>query len=317
MADPASLITAGVTLVSNVAGNVIDGIFNTHIANKQNKVAQQNFELQEEQFEYEKDLQSTIMDREDNAIQRQVADSRAAGISPLVNLAGSQSAGAAGVAVNTPQRDYYAAQNVFGNALSSLFNGVATSGIADLLLKQKQVNADVTFKNALSSGLDWDNQFKQRSLEDRLNSIKYGSALTQAEYDDFIREYDYRVKNSVYKSAPNGLWANARNVFDWAFDGRSVGVQSAAEKEAFKKDAEVRAAVERQRQKAAQDELNAVSKFNDLVQDTIDQQSDVIKEVLDKNDKTKDKSDKAKQRYLRYMENTKRLREDASRAGHL
>lgn len=62
----------------------------TNELNKQ--IADQNLQFQQSQFEYQKALNQTQMQREDTAIQRQVADSRAAGISPLAGLSGAASA---------------------------------------------------------------------------------------------------------------------------------------------------------------------------------------------------------------------------------
>lgn len=57
----------------------------------QKNIAQQNFGLQQNQFDYQKRLNALQMEREDNAIQRQVADLQAAGFSPLMASGGSPS----------------------------------------------------------------------------------------------------------------------------------------------------------------------------------------------------------------------------------
>lgn len=71
----------------------------------QKDVADKNFGLQEKQFQYQKDLNEIQMQREDNAIQRQVADLTKAGFSPLAAIGGSGSAAGSLNAGNAPQYD--------------------------------------------------------------------------------------------------------------------------------------------------------------------------------------------------------------------
>lgn len=73
------------------------GIFNSI---KQNEANEKNFELQKKQlranmatserdFNYNKELQEKIFQREDSAVQRMVEDNRKAGLSPIAGLAGA------------------------------------------------------------------------------------------------------------------------------------------------------------------------------------------------------------------------------------
>ena len=71
-----------VDTVSGIAGT-IGSYFNQK---KQNQIA-------EETLEYNKQLNQTIQDREDTAIQRAVADARASGLSPLTATGGATSSG--------------------------------------------------------------------------------------------------------------------------------------------------------------------------------------------------------------------------------
>ena len=83
-------------------GQIGVGIGNMALGWKQGK---KNYKLQKKMFEYQKGVQQTTWQREDNAVQRRVADLRAAGLSPVLAAGQGASAGQV-VATTTPQREY-------------------------------------------------------------------------------------------------------------------------------------------------------------------------------------------------------------------
>lgn len=86
---------------------------------------ERNYAMQKENYAYQKNLQNTIFNREDNAVQRRVADLKAAGLSPT--LAAGSSAGS-GAVVST-----VAPQNHSSDAISNF--DVASKAFNALIMK--------------------------------------------------------------------------------------------------------------------------------------------------------------------------------------
>lgn len=80
-------------------------------------VATNNYDLAKQQFEYQKELNQTIMDREDTSMQRQIADLKAAGMSPLVAAGGASATPL--TSANAPQMDLSGVNIAMGNMLSA------------------------------------------------------------------------------------------------------------------------------------------------------------------------------------------------------
>lgn len=80
-------------------------------------VSAQNFTMQNNQFEYQKQLNDKIMEREDNAMQRQVADLQKAGLSPLMASSGSSATPL--TSASAPQRDTSQINQAMNNMFSA------------------------------------------------------------------------------------------------------------------------------------------------------------------------------------------------------
>nr|QJB19355.1 MAG: DNA pilot protein [Microvirus sp.] len=95
MSSGKAISSVNPALVAGIGLGVID------IAN-QFYWSKKNYDLQERTYDYNKALQSLIFAREDNSVQRRVADLKAAGLSPVL-AAGSGAGTGAAISLNTPQ----------------------------------------------------------------------------------------------------------------------------------------------------------------------------------------------------------------------
>ena len=117
------------------------------------KTNQKNFDLQKENLAYQKDIQNKIFEREDNAVQRRVADLVSAGLSPT--LAAGSSAGAGSVvSTSAPQKksnfDSMMALAGVGTALANQQKAITEAENARLSYLQNKMNTDYFKKNGIS-----------------------------------------------------------------------------------------------------------------------------------------------------------------------
>lgn len=238
-APVAPFIIMGVSALASGIANVVSSSQQKKTADKNNELAQQNFELQQQKYADDQQLQNTIMEREDNAIQRQVEDSRAANISPLANMTGASSGGAAGV--QTAAAQHQGNQDSPSVAATALQEIGTLGSLVQTMTQLRGMQLDNarslqdTMFNEDANPLRLDsmrlsNNFASDSFQDRLFGIKLSNAAAQqaydfnekanplrlngmslsnaaakAHYDDFMREYNYRNKNGIYMSDPSIL----------------------------------------------------------------------------------------------------------------
>lgn len=115
------------TIAGMVTGgaNVGLGIWNA-ITGQQ--TAEDNLNLQKEQFEYQKSLQQTMFSREDNAVQRRAADLEAAGLSKTLAAGGAAQAGPV-VSTQAPQKGKEGLEGIgnLSNSLTAALAQIATT----------------------------------------------------------------------------------------------------------------------------------------------------------------------------------------------
>lgn len=117
------------------------------------KTNQKNYDLQVENLAYQKDLQSKIFEREDNAVQRRVADLVSAGLSPTLAVGSSAGAGSV-VSTSAPQKksnfeSMMALANV-GTALANQQKAITEAENARLSYLQNKMNTDYFKNNGIS-----------------------------------------------------------------------------------------------------------------------------------------------------------------------
>lgn len=186
-----SMIALGIgTALASVIGSIAAGAMSASAANTQtstNKdISEKNLEFQKEAFAYNKQLNATMMEREDNAYQRAVIDAKTAGLSPLAVTGGASSS--AGSLVSAPQQQSYN-------------SGASQAAIAQTLLSLSGMAQDVSLKAAQVKNIEAQTEKTRRETQniDFRESLEQSNFdyMTQKQKDDLAATYadlDARIK---------------------------------------------------------------------------------------------------------------------------
>lgn len=180
----ASLAGAGVG--AGVSG--ILGIANSITASQN---AQRNFQFQKDVFNYQKQLQREIFQREDSAIQRRKADIIAAGGNPAMAWETGQGAQAgSAVPVNTPQQQYVDYGSVMNSSLAQISGGLEQ--FAEFKLKDAQIK-NINSSTAKSNAETITEAIRQKQIE--LETAKTEEEKNKIKLE--IEALDYDLNYSI------------------------------------------------------------------------------------------------------------------------
>lgn len=196
------LAILGGAVITSVVSAI--GTSDTNDTNKE--IADDNLEMQEKVFKYNKGVQAETWKREDTAYQRTVADMRAAGLSPLA-MNGTNGAGEA-VAVTAPQNQYQ-------QMMSPLTAMAQSTSIADVL----QSIADVKSKSL-------DNEFAERTMDIRISREEAVAAAQAYESFDLATKHKYNKAFGIH----SGMTPEERY---WAIYSKALGLSGTSSSESL------------------------------------------------------------------------------------
>lgn len=186
-------------------GSIFGAISGAEQKKKENEQADANFQLQKDQFEYQKELNNKTMEREDNAVQRRAQDLEKAGLSKTL-AAGSSAQASTLSSAPAPQRA------ITGSSIASAINGAISTAkdFGDImhLNTQNQIGQkDIEIKEVEKENIQADTDVKKQdeavkradAILKNKDASNYEKKLAQNIKESEARILNMQVQNELNK----------------------------------------------------------------------------------------------------------------------
>lgn len=208
--------------IPNLIGS-IGSTINGAVSNKINKeISEQNLAFEQQNFEYQKELQQNIFDREDTSYQRTVSDMRNAGLNPLT-MKGTNSSGQA-IQTTAPQNRFQHNPESFNNAMNVI------SGLSDKINQNRISKAQVDNLNAQTESQNIANETARTrayvEIGNLLSDIKSKNENTNGtRLDNYDKEQRNKTSDDMYKETLRSL-QGANEASEYELEEKKKNIES-------------------------------------------------------------------------------------------